>query len=255
MECNKKDIELEIIETACKDFFIDNAQYRFDTTGTCDLRLTTTFDFDGDNECLHLVKVIPEFYDVNGELLSSYDMSTMSFLVDDNGLEIVENSASFDMCIEHPAGIDPNDLNYIQLTFHTENEQTNESNEIGIRANIPGAPVKQPTESDFQKTIIVQKQVIDLFVFDDASEDGDIISVNANNKWVIENKMILNAGEKITLTLDTVSYFLMFYAVNEGTASPNTLAGTIKDGVTEQPINVNLKTGQVAYFKISYVPE
>ncbi len=252
IQCKNKDLELEVIETACSEFFIDNAIYSFSKDSDCgDEQISMSFDFDGDNDCIHLVKIKPRFYDINRNELNQFDTSEQLISVDN--ISVSGNTISLDYCFNYQTASDTADLNYLQIDFHTENEQGNESNEIGIRANIPGAPVKQPTSTDFQKEFEVQSRTISLFIFDDAAEDGDIISVNVNNKWEIENKMIFKNGEKIELTIqEAATNFLLFYAVNEGASSPNTLAGKINDGITEQPFDLNLKTGEVAYFKITF---
>ncbi len=251
-QCNKKDLELEVIETACSEFFIDNAIYSFSKNSDCgDEKIAISFDFDGNQDCIHLVKIKPKFYDINGNELTQFDTSEQLISVDN--ILISGNTIALSYCFNYSTSTDSTDLNYLQIDFHTENEQGNESNEIGIRANIPGAPVKQPTSTDFQKEFEVKSRTISLFIFDDAAEDGDIISVNVNNKWEIENKMIFKNGEKIELTIqEAATNFLMLYAVNQGASGPNTLAGTINDGVTEQRFDLNLKTGEVAYFKITF---
>lgn len=253
--CYDKDLELEVIETGCKDFFIKNAVYEFEKTTTCgDQQMLVTFEYDGDKECIHLVDVKPRFFDINGKELTPFDSSTVQFFDDKKELIITDNTISFNYCFDYPSSSDSVALNYIQFDLHTENEQTNESNTIGMRANLPGAKVKEPFGSDFEKEFIVNSRVIDVFVYDDAAEDGDIISINANNEWLVENKMIFKKGEHLSLTINQQSSnFLMLYAVNEGSDSPNTLAGTINDGVKTQNFSLNLKTGEQVYFKITYV--
>ena len=250
--CNEKDLDIEVIETACKDFFIQDASYSFDSTSTCgDEELNIKFSYDGDDECIHLVNLSPRFYDVNGTEINDFDASPVKVVKED--LVINNGEISLAYCLSYPNEVAKEDLNYIQIDMHTENEQSNESNTIGLRANLPGKMVKQPSSGDFEKEFVVNKLDIKINVFDDAAEDGDIISINVNNEWLVENKMIFKAGENISLTIDEQSTnFLLLYAVNEGTSSPNTLAGTIDDGITVQPFNLNLKTGEQVYFKILY---
>lgn len=253
--CYDKDVELEVIETACKDFFIKNAVYEFSEKPSCgDRQLKVSFEFEGDEDCIHLVNMTPRFFDVNGNELTGFDTTTVQLFKDKNELIISSSTMSFTYCFNHKTDADSLALNYIQFDLHSENEQGNASNTIGMRANIPGSQVKQPSESDFQKEYIVNSRTIKVFVFDDAAEDGDIISINVNNEWLVENKMIFKKGEEITLTIDQLkTNFMLLYAVNEGSDSPNTLAGTIDDGVKVQEFNLNLKTGEQVYFKITYV--
>lgn len=252
--CNEKDLDIEVIETACKDFFIQDVQYQFDNTPSCgDEELNMSFNYDGDIECIHQVVLNPKFYDINGNELPNFDVSTIT--VSKENLNITNNTIALEYCLDYPSASDESDLNYIQFDINSENEQGNASNTIGMRANIPGAPVKQPNSNDFEKEFQVKSRTISLRVYDDAAQDGDIISVNVNNDWLIENKMIFNDGETISLTINQItSNFLMLYAVNEGSSSPNTLAGSIDDGVTVQDFNLNLKTGEQVYFKLTYLP-
>ena len=251
--CNEKDLDLEVIETACQDFFIQDAQYQFDLTPSCgDEEINISFNYTGDEECVHLVELAPVFYDINGAEIADFDVASLEIVKDD--LVISNGKISLEYCLSYPNESAKSDLNYIQFDVHTENEQANESNTIGLRANLPGKSVKQPNNSDFEKEFVVNKLNLKINVFDDAAEDGDIISINANNEWLIENKMIFKAGETLLFTIEAKeNNFLLLYAVNEGSSSPNTLAGTIDDGVTIQSFNLNLKTGEQVYFKVKYV--
>lgn len=251
--CNKKDLDLEIVETACRDFFLSNPSYAYGTDSSCgstsfDKTVNVTYNYEGDDECLFAARTSPKFYDIDGNELTDVSVESAEYLTSDGASTVSSGTATYNYCY-HTTTASESALNYIQLDFHTENEQGNKSNEIGMRVNVPGALVKVP--SSFDQEITIKNDTFSVFVFDDAAEDGDIISINVNQNWEIENKTILNEGETIQIVVQPLqTNFIMFYAVNQGSSGPNTLAGIINDGVGEQAFNVNLNTGETAYFKI-----
>ena len=59
--CNKKDLDLEIVETACRDFFLSNPSYEYGTDPDCgstsfDKTVQVTYNYEGDDECLFAAK-------------------------------------------------------------------------------------------------------------------------------------------------------------------------------------------------------
>lgn len=238
-------MELEIVETACADFFISEPAYAFvdplcgdspDYQG-----LNVSFVFDGEQDCINDVETSSQFFDRNGNELTAIRPESDSLLADGPFVSINGNLVTFHYCYRFENLSDTADLNYIQLNFHTENDVDNESNRIGIRANIPGATINTPTE--FEETINVEKNA-QFRVWDDAAEDGDIISINVNGTWVIENLMITNAGEFVSLPLNLGSNFVLFYAVNEGSDPPNTLQASFNDGLTTEEFDLSMDLGE-----------
>ena len=253
--CQKKDLEIDVVETKCDGFAIRNPTYEFVEEqcgdGNNGKTFQVSFDFDGDEDCLHLIDADVTFHDIDGNELNNVVHGPEAIPVDSSSVTVSGDEVTFTYCYHFTSLLSEDDLNYIQMTFHTENEQQDESNNIGVRINIPGAQVREPSASDIKEIIEVDSKQIQLFIFDDAAQDGDIISINVNQEWVFENKMITNDGEFVTLELEPGNdNFIMFYAVNEGDSSPNTLAGRIEDDGEPIEFDVTMNTGEVVYFEI-----
>lgn len=253
--CQHKDLQIDVIETKCDGFVIRNPTYEFVNQqcnhGENGKTFEVTFDFDGDVDCLHLIDAEVTFHDIEGNELNNIVHGPESMPFDSSNVSITGDEVTFAYCYHFTSLLSEEDLNYIQITYHTENEQQDESNNLGLRINIPGAQVREPNTSDFKEIIEVDSKEIRLFIYDDASQDGDIISINVNQEWVIENRMITNDGEYVTLDLEPNNVnFIMFYAVNEGDSSPNTLAGRIEDEGEPIEFDVTMNTGEVVYFEI-----
>jgi hypothetical protein len=256
--CSKK-LELDVIESACKDIAIVTEDYEFVDDGVCGnspengtLEVTFTYD-NADEECIHDIEPTASFYDgSNNELgLSSISWSNDSILSSGTNASInsTTQTVTYQFCYQFQNLADTANLNYVVLDWHTENELDNESNEIGIRANIPGAILSDP--GTYDETVNVINQTIDFRIWDDAAEDGDIISVNVNGVWQIENKFITNVGETITLNLNSGSNYIVFYAVSEGDSGPNTLSTSYNDGLTLHTIEMTMNKGETYNVQIT----
>ena len=74
------------------------------------------------------------------------------------------------------------------------------------------------------KTIYVDSQVFDLFLFDFKITDGDRVSVNINGEWVYTNISLEKEPRKVTISLrPNEENYIMIKADNEGFRPPNTL--------------------------------
>lgn len=75
------------------------------------------------------------------------------------------------------------------------------------------------------RTIYVDKYVVDLELFDHKMVDGDIISVNYNGDWIIEKQTLEAKPIKIKVRLNEEGKnFLLLHAENLGKRPPNTMA-------------------------------
>ncbi len=92
------------------------------------------------------------------------------------------------------------------------------------------------------KKIIVHSKEIKIRVWDINIEDGDIISVNLNGEWVLQNYQLTNAGEVFEFTLKDQDSFLVLHAHNLGEIPPNTagIAISDKNGMQETVLRSNM---------------
>ena len=69
------------------------------------------------------------------------------------------------------------------------------------------------------------KTTLDLELFDHMIQDGDIVSINFNGDWILENAELERAPQKLKLKLnENGRNFLLLHAVNVGKRPPNTVA-------------------------------
>ncbi len=75
------------------------------------------------------------------------------------------------------------------------------------------------------RSIQVDNEIIELELFDHMIQDGDIISLNFNGDWILENHSIEKKPTKIKLQLNvTGKNYLLLHAENIGKRPPNTMA-------------------------------
>lgn len=90
-------------------------------------------------------------------------------------------------------------------------------------------PSKLPSKLDNRNVVVKQKQMqvegetITIEVYDHQLADGDIISLNYNGHWILENFQLRRRARKMTLPLKpTNDNYLILHAVNLGKKPPNT---------------------------------
>jgi hypothetical protein len=101
------------------------------------------------------------------------------------------------------------------------------------------------------KTITVHATTLKIEIFDDADEDGDIISLNYNGKWLIDKYKLKNKPLLRTISINPNSpfNFISTFAHNLGKMAPNTTALLIDDGKKKQKIVLksNLEENDIIY--------
>ncbi len=76
-----------------------------------------------------------------------------------------------------------------------------------------------------QQSIKVDKKEFTLQIFDHKEQDGDIISVNLNGKWIIEKQVLKNRPYKFKIKLNPKGEnYILLHAENLGKIPPNTAA-------------------------------
>ena len=66
--------------------------------------------------------------------------------------------------------------------------------------------------------------------------DGDIISLNLNGKWILQNYTLEKEHKEIRVKLQAGTNYLVLHAHNLGIYSPNTAAVSLFDGKKTQTI-------------------
>lgn len=96
-------------------------------------------------------------------------------------------------------------------------------------------------------TVEVGNREITISVWDHGQIDGDIISIYVNGDEIIAERTLNGPADKyvVTTTLEYNGYnYLLLYAHNEGSISPNTASLSINDGenTKEFVLEANLET-------------
>ena len=87
------------------------------------------------------------------------------------------------------------------------------------------ARLKEREVSISQTTIEVKQKKLLLEIFDHRQEDGDVISLNFNNHWILKEKQLRKSPIKIVVELnDKGENYLLLHAENLGEVPPNTIA-------------------------------
>jgi hypothetical protein len=89
---------------------------------------------------------------------------------------------------------------------------------------------------NLSKKITVKNSFVTIKVWDHEVVDGDIVSLNLNGKWILQNYTLEKAPKEIKVTLSPGTNYLVLHAHNLGLYSPNTAAIIVDDGVKENKV-------------------
>ena len=252
----KKELVIDIQETRCKNFKISNASNTL-TQPNCPMDITSNtfnvrFNYDGDDECLKSIHRKVTFFDSNNNKIGSLTQDPDSVSVDEPTVSVGGGSASFKFTFNMASVSDYNDIQYATVDFRTKNSNLDESNFLSLLVTMPCKTIPSPSTT---KTDFVVRKTTDLCVSlrDDAAEDGDIITIIVNGNVVAQNVVIYNTPKTFKFNIDpTAQNYITFYAVNEGSSSPNTVVGSVTDGVQTHNFDQNLKQGETVSFNLIY---
>ncbi|MBU6342326.1 MAG: hypothetical protein KGS48_12590 [Bacteroidetes bacterium] len=106
---------------------------------------------------------------------------------------------------------------------------------------LPNNPTPPPTAIRDRpvkvvETVKVKSAEIDVRVWDNQVEDGDVISFYLDDKKVISNIRLTKKPQEFLIKMENKVAYLTLYAEDFGLAEPNTSAVTIRDGKSEQTI-------------------
>lgn len=243
--CTQRKVDLEVFEKDCKNFKIKNPTYQNIFDPSCGVGVTgqfrVVFEIDGEDKCLKRVSNAPIFYDAQNNILTGVTFQEKITLGDPN---ITRNGNTITYIFEYSFQntTEADRLNHIYLRFNTENEIGNPSNALEVRLNMQCSTVDPSTYTN-KASVNVNSSVVSIRFWDNAAEDGDIISVNLNGVWVLENYMITNAGQTFNFNINNGTNRLVVYAVNQGKSGPNTLSIAVNSG-SEIRLDPALLTGQ-----------
>lgn len=105
-----------------------------------------------------------------------------------------------------------------------------------------------------QQNIVVDKTEFTLQIFDHKEQDGDIISINLNGKWIIENQELKNRPLQVKIKLNPdVENYIILHAENLGKIPPNTCAITYFLGNRKKQVVLNSNLNESEMIRMEYV--
>ena len=230
--CTKSKVELEVEQDACKKFKTDAPSYALYSDpcdGGLNLLFDVTFTFKGESSCVKFIEVQPVFFNsVNAEISGvSYEskIEKPNFVIDEGNSSI---TYTYDVTFKDAA--QAADFNTVVLEFNTENELGDKSNSLSLRIQTSCTTVSASDYKVISDTAIVVSSFVNTFpieLWDNAAEDGDIVSVYLNGEWIIDNFSLLNA--RTLFSIETTKLVsgkndLVIFAINEGSTGPNTVS-------------------------------
>lgn len=115
--------------------------------------------------------------------------------------------------------------------------------------NVPSTYKGRPV--DVQGTVNVTSRDVTFNVWDSGTEDGDIISLYVNGSSVFSNFTLTKSKSSRSVTLDNRGYnYVLLYAHNEGSISPNTAALSIDDGTQEKTLTLSANLSENGAYNI-----
>lgn len=235
LTCQKKRLEIDIEETACKNFKISSPSYTKIVDPSCSGtpnggKLRIACKHSGKTECIKKINIKARFYNSNNVLIN--DVSYPSELqASDPLVSITSDSIIYFLEYTFANGTDPKSLNFIYVNYYTENEYGDISKKLQLRVNSNCGTIDPGTYKTVD-TVKVTSSTVTITLWDDGKEDGDIVSVWINDKLVLDNYTLTNAGQTFNFQIQAGNNKLILFAINEGTVGPNTAAITINNSST-----------------------
>lgn len=105
-------------------------------------------------------------------------------------------------------------------------------------------------------TIVTSSKEFTINLYDFKIQDGDIVSINFNGDWILEEHSIETTPKELVLSLnDEGKNYLLLHAINEGRRPPNTMGIKYTEGdeVKEITMRSDLDTSEL--IEIQYNPK
>ncbi len=251
--CSKQSINIDIVEVACRNFTLDRPSYER-LSDPCQGGLNASFDVSfiykkGDADCLYAIDILPDFYDSIDQKINNTIFKPQLLKSDaEVAIDPLNNTVTFRFDVEFANLSDADNFNHLILKFNTRTETDEPSNSLELRMIASCAVVTSSsyTTNSQAVTVPTNASCFEIKLWDNADEDGDIVSVYLNSVWIYESLTLKNAGDSIcwpVSILNPGANDLVVFAINEGTSGPNTVAIAIDD-VEIQNFSPGMLTGE-----------
>ena len=250
--CTKQSIDIDVIEVACRNFTLERPSYQR-LSDPCQGGTSASFDVSfefrsGEVDCFYSLHLFPDFYDENDDLINNVTFSSQ-LLKSDPEISIVDDVITFRFDIEFNSAAAANDFNHMILRFNTKTETDEESNSLEIRMNTECSVVNPSSYNVNPNTVNIpgSQTFFTIKLWDNAAEDGDLVSLYLNGMWIIENHFLLNLpGTDFTYSTSLLNpgpNDLVVFALNEGSSGPNTVSISI-NGQEIENFSPGMLTGE-----------
>lgn len=99
--------------------------------------------------------------------------------------------------------------------------------------------------------ILSSSNSVKLNIWDGEKNDGDLISVKVNGKYLLEKFEITNKVKSVIIPIDKISATIEIIAENEGSLPPNSARFSVTDYHQNTELETQLEKGKKATIKIS----
>ena len=155
----------------------------------------------------------PAYYYYNVELASILNRYGKGFVSNANAILSTENAEQI-LLLEEP--------HYFQVILPKKEIPLVQKQEA---ISILPSKLKEREVAISQTKIQVAEKKVLLEIFDHRKEDGDIISLNFNGRWILKEKELRKSPVKLIVELnETGENYLLLHAENLGKIPPNTIA-------------------------------
>lgn len=100
--------------------------------------------------------------------------------------------------------------------------------------------------------VVVHSPKVMLIIWDHQKEDGDRVSLNLNNVWILEDYELKKEKFELEVQLNEGLNTLVLHALNLGRIEPNTAALIVKDGLEEHRITLQSDFKESGTLQIKY---
>ena len=232
LTCQKKKLDIDIEQTACKNFKILNPSYTKIADPSCTgtpnggtLRIACKYE--GKTECIKKINIKARFYNSSNSLIDNVSYPS-ALQATDPLVAITGDSIIFQLNYTFTDGTDPKSLNFIYVNYYTENEYGDISKKLQLRVSSTCGNI-EPSTYKVVDTVKINSSNVSITLWDDGEEDGDIVSVWINDKLMLDNYTLTNAGRTFNFQVQPGNNKLILFAINEGDVGPNTAAITVNN--------------------------
>ncbi len=193
-------------------------------------------------------KVVPKEYEMYGPAYYYYNSDIINKFNRYGSGIVFEMNSLLDL-VESPAMRFTELPHYYKVIYPRKLEKLNAI--VAVPKPVPEIPTVLEGRKLQKKTegsLVVDDQKIKVEVFDHLIQDGDIVSLNFNGKWVLRRHKLTREPITLELTLNQEGKnFLVLHAENLGQRPPNTMAINYYSGGKRKQyiMNSDLNTSEV----------